>query len=153
MRGRSHEDGVVHVSGQKADTARSVDVNHAPSSKVAKGASRLLFDIRPGRIGNRGKLAMKIIHTGFSPLREPTPSEPSSAGAVDGAGSSVDPAAGIAAAAAVSFTDSRNVADGTKNRGSGHRAAEVEQPIIIAGRATDEHVLGHICSVTRGVRQ
>jgi hypothetical protein len=116
MRGRSHEDGVVHVSGQKADTARSVDVNHAPSSKVAKGASRLLFDIRPGRIGNRGKLAMKIIHTGFSPLREPTPSEPSSAGAVDGAGSSVDPAAGIAAAAAVSFTDSRNVADGTKNR-------------------------------------
>jgi hypothetical protein len=52
----------------------------------------------------------------FSPLREPTPSEPSSAGAVDGAGSSVDPAAGIAAAAAVSFTDSRNVADGTKNR-------------------------------------
>jgi hypothetical protein len=30
-----------------------------------KSAGRLLFDIRPRRIGNRGKLAVKVIHIGF----------------------------------------------------------------------------------------
>ena len=57
---------VAGADGGKADTARSVDVDHVPSGEVAlEGARRLLFDIRPRRIGNRGKLAVKIIHTGF----------------------------------------------------------------------------------------
>ena len=57
---------VAGADGGKADTARPVDVHHAPPSEVALNcARRLLFDIRPRRIGNRGKLAMKIIHTGF----------------------------------------------------------------------------------------
>ena len=57
---------VAGADGGKADTARPVDVDHAPSGEVAlKGARRLLFDIRPRRIGNRGKLAVKIIHIGF----------------------------------------------------------------------------------------
>ena len=41
---------------------------------------------------------------------------PAAAGAVDGANSSVDFAAGIAAAGASAFRDSRKVADGTKKR-------------------------------------
>src|SRR5262249_2720335 len=54
------------ADGGKADTARSADVDHAPSGEVAlKGARRLLFDIRPRGIRNRGKLAVKIIHAGF----------------------------------------------------------------------------------------
>ena len=57
---------VAGADGGKADTARAVDVHHAPPSEVAlKGARRLRFDIRPRRIGNRGKLAVKIIHGGF----------------------------------------------------------------------------------------
>src|SRR5262249_12479247 len=57
---------VPDADGGKADTARRVDVNHVPSGEIAlKGARRLLFDIRPRRIGNRGKLAVKVIHTGF----------------------------------------------------------------------------------------
>jgi hypothetical protein len=54
------------TDGGQADTAWPVDVDHTPSGEVAlESARRLLFDIRPGRIGDRGKLAVKIIHIGF----------------------------------------------------------------------------------------
>src|SRR5262249_14150310 len=57
---------VPGADGGKADTARRVHVNHAPSGEIAlKGARRLLFDIRPRRFGNRGKLAVKVIHSDF----------------------------------------------------------------------------------------
>src|SRR5262249_58495344 len=52
----------------------------------------------------------------FSPLKEPTASETSGAPGPGGAGSSDDSGSRIAAAGASPFTDSRNVADGTKNR-------------------------------------
>src|SRR5262245_20157248 len=57
---------VAGADSGKADTARAANVYHAPPREVAlKGARRLLFEIRPRRIGNRGKLTVKIIHTGF----------------------------------------------------------------------------------------
>jgi hypothetical protein len=50
----------------KGDAARALHVDHAPSGEMAlEGARRLPLDVRPRRIGNRGKLAMKIIHAGF----------------------------------------------------------------------------------------
>jgi hypothetical protein len=57
---------VAGADGGKADTARAANVHHAPPREVAlKGARRLLFEIRPRRIGNRGKLTVKTIHAGF----------------------------------------------------------------------------------------
>src|SRR4029077_20135409 len=79
-------------------------------------ALRFLFDLGPRRIGDRSKLAMKIIHGSFSPLREPIPSEPSDAAPFDDDGSAVDFGAGGAGAGPSSPSASRNVADGTKNR-------------------------------------
>ena len=38
---------------------------------------------------------------------------------------------------------SRNVADGTKNKLPVTALAEIEQPVVIAGRTADEHVLQH----------
>ena len=54
------------ADGGKADAARSVNVDHAPTGEITlEGARRLFFEVRPRCIGNRGKLAVKIIHTGF----------------------------------------------------------------------------------------
>ena len=56
----------VPTDGGKADAARAAHVNDAPSGEMAlERARRLLLDVRPRRIGNRGKLAMKIIHADF----------------------------------------------------------------------------------------
>jgi hypothetical protein len=56
---------VAGADGGKADAGRPTQVDHAPSGEVAlEGARRFLFEVRPRRIGNRGKLAMKIIHAG-----------------------------------------------------------------------------------------
>src|ERR1700722_2827083 len=112
---RDHLD-VARSDRGKTGAARPLDVDHASPGEVAlEGARRLLFDLGPRRIGNRGKLAMKIIHAPFSPLREPTPSEPSDAGASDGAAPAVG-AAGVAGAEAPSASASRNVVEGTKKR-------------------------------------
>jgi hypothetical protein len=57
---------VASADGGKVDSARAAHVNYAPSSEMAlERARRLFLDVRPGRIGNRGKLAMKIIHVDF----------------------------------------------------------------------------------------
>jgi hypothetical protein len=54
------------ADGGKAETTCSADIDHVASGEVAlERALRLLFYIRPCRIGNRGELAVKIIHTGF----------------------------------------------------------------------------------------
>src|SRR5262245_36236550 len=88
----------------------------------------------------------------FSPLREPTPSEPSAADAVDDADVSVDPAAGTAAASASSFTASKNVAEGTKNRVPvTARLKSSTRSSLSGGRP--KNMFSIICSVTRGVRQ
>ncbi len=66
------------ADGGESCAGRAVHVDYAPAGQVAlKGARCFLFDLRPGGIGNRGELAMQIIHGGLSPLREPIPSEPS----------------------------------------------------------------------------
>ena len=50
----------------KTGAARSLNVDHAPSGEGAlERALCLLLDASPRRIGNRGKLAMKIIHGPF----------------------------------------------------------------------------------------
>ena len=57
---------VASADGGKADTTRPVDVDHAPSGEVAlEGSCRLLVDVGPRCLGNRSKLAVKIIHIGF----------------------------------------------------------------------------------------
>ena len=58
---------VAGADGGKADAARPVHVHHAPAGKIAlKRARRLLFDLRPRRIGNRSQLAMQVIHAVLS---------------------------------------------------------------------------------------
>ena len=56
---------VACTDSRKADTARPVHIDHAPSGEVALERARcLFFDLSPRRIGNGGKLAMQIIHAG-----------------------------------------------------------------------------------------
>ena len=56
---------VAGADGGEAGAARPLHVDHAPSGQVAlERARRLLFDLRPGRIGDGGKLAMQVIHVG-----------------------------------------------------------------------------------------
>jgi hypothetical protein len=56
---------VAGANRRKADATRPVDVDHAASGEIAlQGARRFLFEVCPRRFGNRGKLAMKIIHNG-----------------------------------------------------------------------------------------
>ena len=42
---------------------RALHVHHAPAGEVAlEGAGRLLLDLGPGRIGDRGQFAVQVIH-------------------------------------------------------------------------------------------
>src|SRR5579863_10040086 len=98
----------------KGDAARTLDIDHAPSGEIAlESARRFLFEAGPRRIGDRGKLAVKIVHGPFSPLSEPIPSEPSDAAPIDG--SAGGGWAGAWVAGASPLTESRNVSEGTKN--------------------------------------
>ena len=61
-----------------------------------------------------------------------------------GASTVADSAEGTSTAGSSSVTVSRNVADGAKNKVSGDGTAEVEHPVVVAGRAADEHVFEHL---------
>ena len=89
---------------------------------------------------------MKIVHEAGSPLSDPMPSEPSRAGA--------------GAAAVPSITGDWSVLAYVveKSRGrneeqvAGHGTAEIEQAVVVAGRAADEHVVQHLFDRIRGER-
>src|ERR1700737_3645394 len=103
------------ADGSEGNAARPLQIHDTTTGEVAfEGARRLLIDLHPCRVGDRGKLAMQIIHAG-SPLREPMPREPSNTGGTDCPGPT-DAGAGCAAGAASGVTSSRNAADATKNR-------------------------------------
>jgi hypothetical protein len=54
---------VAGADGGQAGATRAVHVDDAPPGEMPlQGARRLLLDVSPCRIGNRRKLAMKIIH-------------------------------------------------------------------------------------------
>ena len=56
---------VAGADGGQPGPARCLHVHHAPPGQVAlERARRLFLDLRPGRIGNGGKLAMQVIHVG-----------------------------------------------------------------------------------------
>ena len=141
-------------TAERRGAGRPLHVDDAPSGKVALERARcFLFDLSPGGIGNGGKLAMEIIHVVMSPLREPMPSEPSRTDGLDedetDAAVSPQPAAQEVAAAGWStrFVFGHVL---QKRRGrheeqvSGDGAAEIEQPVVVAGRPADEHVLEHL---------
>ena len=51
------------ADGGERKPARTPHVDDAPAGEVAfDGARAFLLDLRPGRVGYRGKLAVKIIH-------------------------------------------------------------------------------------------
>src|SRR5215470_14560947 len=108
---------MASADGGESDAAWTLHVDDAPAGEVTfDRARRFLLDLRPSRVGYRGKLAVKVIHEAGSPLREPIPSEPSRfdtgcGAARAGVSESFCPAGG-----ASSPTFSRKVADGTKNR-------------------------------------
>ena len=53
------------ADGGEAGAARALHVDDAPPGKVALERARcFLFDLGPCRIGNRGELAMQVIHVG-----------------------------------------------------------------------------------------
>src|ERR1700722_13474864 len=107
------------ADGGGGDAAWTLHVDDAPAGEVAfDGARRFLLDLRPGSVGYRGKLAVKVVHEPWSPLSEPMPSEPSRFGAGCGAAGAVGAGAGVSesscpAGGASSPTLSRKVADGT----------------------------------------
>ena len=110
---------VAGADGRETGAPRSLHVDDAPSGEIAlERACCFLFDLRPGRIGNGGKLAMTDYSWEISPFREPISSEPSvSLSARDGEGSITVGATEVSVTAGwSSATASRNVADGTKNR-------------------------------------
>src|SRR6516162_2834797 len=90
--------------------------NTSPGEIAFEGARGLLLDLSPRRIGDRGKLAVEIIHQRRFPLREPMPREPSDIGEMDGEGSAAGDADSGSAAGVPGVTSSKNVAEGTKKR-------------------------------------
>ena len=110
-------EGTNEASVSPDDESLTIPWQKPPSKKsrqILLGAGCFLLDLGPGRVGYRGKLAVKIVHEAGSPLSEPMPSEPSRFDAGCGAGAgglSKSPAAGSSLP-----TLSRKVADGTKNR-------------------------------------
>jgi hypothetical protein len=56
---------VAGADGGQPGSPRRIHVDHPPPGQVALERARGLFlDLRPGRIGNGGKLAMQVIHVG-----------------------------------------------------------------------------------------
>ncbi len=122
-------------------------VHHAPCGEIALQRARCFFlDLGPRRLGDRGKLAVQIIHGLGSPLSEPMPREPSRDGERGGRGGAAGAAAWQAAAprARPAVRLSRNVADGHEEQRAGDGAAEIQQPVVIARRPADEHVRQHL---------
>jgi hypothetical protein len=72
------------------------------------------------------------------------PSVPWRPDGTDGDGSFTAGAGGWAGMAASWATESRNVARRHEEQVSCDRAAEVEEPIVVARRPADEHVLQHL---------
>ena len=63
--GRRDRAQMAGADGGQAGAARPVHVDDAPSGKVAlEGARRLLLDLGPRGVGDRGELAMQVIHAG-----------------------------------------------------------------------------------------
>ena len=78
----------------------------------------------------------------FSSLTDPILSDPSSADGTDSRSDVCDPTVS-AESSTFPLMLSRNVADGKKEQTACHRAAEIEQPVIIPVRAAGEHILEH----------
>src|SRR5690606_41008471 len=58
-------------------TARPADIDNPPAGDVPlEGAAGLQLDLGPRDVGDRGKLAVQVVHHGI-PFRLPMPSEPS----------------------------------------------------------------------------
>src|SRR5260370_3086558 len=109
---------MARADGREGDAARPPHIHDAASGEVAFERARGFFlDLSPRRIGDRGKLAVQIVHNGDFPLREPMPSEPSDTDAMGrGCSTAGDSRAACAADGAAGVTSSRNVADGTSKR-------------------------------------
>ena len=57
---------VAGADGGQRGAARRMHVDHAPSGEIALERARGFFlDLRPGRVGNGGELAMQVIHAGY----------------------------------------------------------------------------------------
>lgn len=98
---------MTDADGREIGPLRALHVHDPPRCRVAlEGAGCLLFDLRPGRLGDGGELAMEIIHVLLF-FGEPTLSEPSDEDDRDAAS---DGANGNFAA-----MFSNNAAGGTKN--------------------------------------
>src|SRR5260221_425691 len=103
---------MARADGREGDAARPLHIHDAASGEVAFERARGFFlDLSPRRVGDRGKLAVQIVHNRGFPLREPMPSEPSD---IDGMGGGGSTAGDSEAGGASGVTSSRNVADGTK---------------------------------------
>ena len=81
------------------------------------------------------------------------PSEPSRAGAVGGEGGAVDVSGSAAAVAGIVGRDIlQERRRGHEEQIAGHGAAEIQQPIVIAGRPADEHIFQHLLDRSRRTR-
>src|SRR5207244_1676487 len=59
---------VAGADGGESLAARPLHIDHAPPGEIALERARsLLLDLRPCRAGNRGELAMQVIHAGLLP--------------------------------------------------------------------------------------
>src|ERR1700719_795808 len=109
---------VAGADGGQADAARALQIDDPPSGEIAlQGPRRLFFDLRPCRVGDRGELAVQVVHRRGPPLSEPMPSELSGIGRMGCEGSSAGGSlAGCTVAGTPDVTSSRKVAVGTKKR-------------------------------------
>ena len=80
------------------------------------------------------------------------PSEPSRAGVAGRAGAAAESAGGAAAAGRVVADVLQERRGRHEEQIAGHGAAEIQQPIVIAGRPADEHVVQHLLDGSRRAR-
>ena len=133
------------ADGGEGDAARPVQVDDPTGGEIAlQGARRLLLDLGPRRVGDRGQLAVQIVHDRGFPFSEPMPSEPSGAGEVGCEGSAADAKADGSAEPGVGRHLVQECRRRHKEQVAGDGPAEIENAVVIARRPADKHVLQHL---------
>ncbi len=142
---------VACADGGEVYASRSLHVDDAPSGQVAFQRARcFLFDLRPGQHRRSGQVLDEDYSFWMSPLREPIPSEPSFSGERDGAGLPAARHSGRRRNRGRIFAYVfKKCRGGNEEQISGDSAAEVEQPVVVAGWAANKHVLEHLLNPAR----
>ena len=128
---------VTGIDGRKSDTTGGRYIYHSPAGEVALQCSRrLLLDLGPRRVGNGREFAMQIIHSGASFERADAECCRRRWIAISAGGRS-----GQSAVRRPPLQERRRRCE---KQVAGDGPAEIQQPVVVARRPADKHVLEHL---------